>query len=60
MLGVVDPKPETIVLEPKIVVPRPKAAEVVAHYNYKNSGTQDVAKVHMCWHQKPGDMLLDS
>ena len=52
--------PKAVVLKPEIVVPKPEAAEVVLRYNYKDSATQDVAKVHMCWHQKPGDMLLDS
>ena len=50
MLVAIDPKPEAVALEPEIVVPEPKAIEVVVHYNYKDSSTQDVAKAHMCWH----------
>ena len=48
MLEAIDLEPKTVVLELEIVVPGPKPAEVVVHYNYKDSGTQDVAEAHMC------------
>ena len=48
ILEVVDPEPQTVVLELEIDVPRVEVAEVVAHYNYKDSGTQEVVKAHMC------------
>jgi len=48
VLVAVDPKPEAVVLEPETAVPGPKTGEVVAHYNYKDSGTQEVVKAHMC------------
>ena len=54
--------PEAVVLEPEIVVPELEAIEVVVHYNYKDedSSTQDVAKTHMCLHQKSNDILSGS
>ena len=60
VLGAVDPEPKAIVIGPEIVVPRPKAVEVIVHYNYRYSGTQDVAKARTCWHQKPNDIPLGS
>ena len=50
VLEVVDLAPEAIALQPRIVVLGPEASEVVVHYNYKDSSTQDVAKAHMCRH----------
>ena len=57
MLELVDPEPETIVLELVAAVPRLKAAE---RCSYKDSNTQGVAPSHTCWHWKLGDNLLDS
>ena len=47
VLGAIDPKPETVALELEVVVPE---SEVAVHYDYKDSGTRDVAKVHTCGH----------
>ena len=54
MPELIDPKPKTVVLEPKAIVPAPEPA------SYKDSDTQVVASARMCWHQKLGDALLDS
>ena len=37
--GAVAPVPKAIAHEPKSAIPGPEAAEVVVHYNYKDSGT---------------------
>ena len=57
MLELVDPEPETVVLELVVVVPRLEAAKCCS---YKDSDTQGVASSSMCWHQKLDDNLLDS
>ena len=45
MLELVDPEPETVVLELVVVVPRLEAAE---HCSYKGSDNQGVASSRMC------------
>ena len=57
MLELVDPEPETVVLELVVVVPRLEAAKCCS---YKDSDTQGVAPSHTCCHQKLDENLLDS
>jgi hypothetical protein len=57
MLELVDPEPETVVLEPEIAARR---FEAIEHYSYKDSDTQGVASSRTCWHQKLDGNLLDS
>ena len=57
MLELVDPEPETVVLELVVVVPRLEAAKCCS---YKDSNTQGVASSRIFWRQKLEDNLLDS
>ena len=57
MLELVDPEPETVVLELVAVVPGLEAAECCS---YKDSDTQGVTSSRTCWRQKLDDNLLDS
>ena len=57
MLELVDPMPETVILELIAVVPEFEAAKCCS---YKDFDTQGVASSRTCWHQKLDDNLLDS
>jgi len=46
VLELIDPEPETVVLEPDIAAPW---FEAVGRYSYKDSDTQGVASSHTCW-----------